>query len=309
MSEKVVAEIYHQVQVHHNKLEVLLKGNTGPYVVILTGMGCSFDEWHEVTEVLGVTNRVLMYHRPGLGESELGVRKRNTEATVQELYELLAYYEINEPVYLVGHSYGGLSAQHFARLFPDKVAGMVLVDSTSTDLARLDELDLPMLDEESDEKWIEKCLRYAAMDQEQLRKIIKPSLTDQQKKFPKTLQNRLIDFQVNPLLYKAMASEIQCWKQDAKVIQGLGEFPDVPLIVMGRDKEWSIQSQLQSGIPEWELRCFEEMWEDLITKQAELSTCSELIFTERAGHSVYLDRADCVIEWIYKVMRQKVNLQ
>ncbi len=33
-------------------------------------MGSSFHEWYEVTEILSKTNRVLMYHRPGLGESK-----------------------------------------------------------------------------------------------------------------------------------------------------------------------------------------------------------------------------------------------
>ncbi len=245
-----------------------------------------------------------MYHRPGLGQSELGEEIRNTEATVQDVHQLLTYFEIDEPVYLVGHSYGGLCAQHFAKMYPERIAGMVLVDSTSIHLERLDELDLPVLNEESDEKWVDKCLQYAAMDKEQLRTILNPSLNDHFRRFPDFVQQRLLEFQINPLLYKAMASEILNWKRDAERIKELGDFPNIPLIIIGRDKEWTIRSEMEAGIPEWELRCFENSWEELIIEQAKLSTDSVLIFAERSGHAIYLDRPDCVIASINSVVRK-----
>src|SRR5690606_9786224 len=106
-------------------------------VIILTGMGSSFDEWHYITETLSETNRIVMFHRPGLGKSEIGNETRNTEAIVNELVELMKVLEIHEPIILVGHSYGGLCAQHFAKIYPEKIAGLVLVDSTSVDLHEL----------------------------------------------------------------------------------------------------------------------------------------------------------------------------
>ncbi len=81
--------------------------------------------------------------------------------------------EICEPVILVGHSYGGLCVQHFAIEHPERVAGVVLVDSSSIDLKELDELNLPVLDDgESDEIWMEKCHSYSLMEKEELRKIL-----------------------------------------------------------------------------------------------------------------------------------------
>lgn len=180
------------------------KGYSGTPIFILTGMGCSFDEWHEITETLSKTNRVFMFHRPGLGESEIGNEVRNTEAVVNEMQEMMRLLEIDEQILLVGHSYGGLCVQHFVQLHPENVKGIVLVDSTSVDLRILDELDLPVLNEDSDEKWMEKCLLYSNMNQEELREMINPSLTEKQKLFPLQIQHRLMDFQTNPNLYKAM---------------------------------------------------------------------------------------------------------
>lgn len=51
-------------------------------------MGSSFEEWYEVLEKLSETNQVLMFHRPGLGESEIGDDNRNTHDAAEELHKL-----------------------------------------------------------------------------------------------------------------------------------------------------------------------------------------------------------------------------
>lgn len=280
-------------------MEILQKGKNGIPIIILTGMGCSFDEWHDVIETLSKSNRVIMFHRPGLGESEIQNEVRNTQAVVEEINELLLLLEIHEPVLLVGHSYGGLCAQHFVKEHPKKVAGVVLVDSTSVDLKVLDELDTPVLNEDSsDEIWLENCRTYSLMNEEELREIINPTLTKKQKLFPFDVQQRLIKFPVNPTLYKAMHCEISNWKQDADTIKNLGEFPNVPLIVIGRDKEHNVTLGIEDGLPEWELRIFEEKWQELITNQMNLSENSKLILAQQASHSIHIDRPDIIIESI-----------
>nr|WP_188498358.1 alpha/beta hydrolase [Pullulanibacillus pueri] len=279
------------------------KGENGTPIIILTGMGCSYYDWYEVTEQLGHTNRVIMFHRQGLGKSEIVTEIQNTEATVRQLMEVILYLKIQEPFILVGHSYGGLCAQHFTKLYPQHIKGLVLVDSTSVDMNVLDDLNLPVLDEDSTDKvWLEKCKLYSSMNKEELRKILNPSLTNKQKKFPKAIQERLIEFQINPALYKAMHSEIENWKKDAEIIKNLGDFPSIPLIVIGRDKEYSIKLDVAEGLPEWELRVYEDKWHELIVSQSNLSTLSQLIFAEQASHLVYLDRPDIVIDAIQKLM-------
>ncbi|WP_316247217.1 alpha/beta hydrolase [Rossellomorea vietnamensis] len=291
-----------RIAINNAYLEVRYEGGDGPLVVILTGMGCSFEEWHDIIETLLPTNRILTFHRQGQGQSDIGEGVCSTESAVRDLNELLSYFKIEEPFYLVGHSYGGLCAQHFAKVFPEWLAGVILVDSTSVDLKELDALDTPVLNEESDEAWIGKCLDYAQKDKEELREIIKPALSEQHLQFPTYVQERLIDFQITPTLYKAMASEIQQWKNDAEVIKELGGFPDVPLMVIGRDSEFTINAELNSGIPLEELRRFEEKWRELISIQGSLSPKSEVIFAGNSGHSVYLDRPDLIVECIHRMI-------
>src|SRR5699024_8136542 len=210
-------DIKQTVLINHNKIEVQYNGDSGPLIVILTGMGCPFDEWYNIIENLHHNNRILTFHRRGLGQSEMGGRIRGTESTVRDLAELLNHFEIEEPIYIVGHSYGGLCAQHFVKIYPGSVAGVVLVDSTSVELKVLDELDLPVMNEKTDEVWIEQCLNYATKDEEQLRAIIKPSLNDKHHHFHDKIQQRILDFQVSPTIYKAMESEMKERKNDTEI--------------------------------------------------------------------------------------------
>lgn len=292
------------LKVKQKKLEVLRKGNKGKPIVILTGMGCSFDEWHNITDTLSKTNRVVMFHRPGLGESEIGNEARNTDAVVKELVELISILEITEPIILVGHSYAGLCAQHFAKSNPQKVAGIVLVDSTSVDLKELDALDLPVMDEdEADEVWLDKCKSFSFMEQEQLRDIVNPTLSEKLDLLPSEIQQRLLDFQIRPSLYKAMYSEISNWNEDAEKIKSLETTLNVPLIVIGRDTEFNIKLGTQNGLPEEELKTFEEKWQELIMRQRNLSSNSNLVFAERADHSIHISRPDIVIKSILEVVK------
>lgn len=293
------------VTINKKRIEISQKGNRGTPIIILTGMGCSFEEWYEVTKKLSEENRVIMFHRPGLGESEIGEGERNTFKTVEETNELLRLLDIKDPIVIVGHSYGGLCAQHFVKIYPQKVRGLVLVDSTSEDLEILDMLNLPVLNEEStDELWIQKCANYSLMEKETLNEIIRPSLNEKQKLLPIDIQQHLIDFQLKPELYKAMKSEVENWKNDALIIKNLGGINDIPIVIIGRDKDYNVQIGIEEGLPEWEIRLFEQTWQELIIKQAGLSHNSELLFAKHSSHSIYLDRPDILIQAINKVIKQ-----
>lgn len=61
MGVKKISEI---LVVNQKNMEILQRGENGTPIIILTGLGCSFDEWHDVITTLSKTNRVVMYHRP-----------------------------------------------------------------------------------------------------------------------------------------------------------------------------------------------------------------------------------------------------
>jgi pimeloyl-ACP methyl ester carboxylesterase len=67
-----------------------------------------------------------------MGWSEMGPDPRDARQITSELHTLLSKAGIEGPYVLVGHSFGGMYMQTYAARYPDEVAGVGLVD-TSTD--------------------------------------------------------------------------------------------------------------------------------------------------------------------------------
>ncbi|PEW05510.1 alpha/beta hydrolase [Bacillus cereus] len=281
--------IYTFVEILGQNLEVYIKGNSKQTVVIQTGMTCSFYDWLPIMEQLSRHFTVVSYHRPGYGKSELGIHPRTTIQVTKELHMLLQKLAIHEPIILIGHSYGGLCAQHFAMLHEDRLQALILVDSTSMNLHRLDELYLPVSDQtDSDDMWIQKYNTYSKMDVDTLYNELKPMLVNHSK--------HCIEFSTSPSLYKATASELSEWKNCARSIKELYKTVEIPFIIIGRDPQYSITQLIEGGMPKEEATRLEAMWQELIREQLHLSINSQYILAEHAGHGIENDRPDIIIE-------------
>ncbi|PEF55157.1 alpha/beta hydrolase [Bacillus cereus] len=290
--------MYKLVEVLGQTIEVYIKGSSKQTVVIQTGMTCSFYDWLPIIEKLSQHFTVVSYHRPGYGKSELGNYSRTTLQVTKELHLLLQKLDIHEPIILIGHSYGGLCAQHFAMLHEDKLQALILVDSTSMNLHRLDELHLPISDQtDSDDMWLQKYNTYSKMDVDMLSNELKPILANQSRQY--------IEFSTSPTLYKATASELSTWKNCARSIKELYKTLEVPLIVIGRDPQYSITHLTEGGMQKEEATQLEAMWQELIHEQLQLSINSQYILAEHAGHGIENDRPDIIIEAVQSVRIKK----
>ncbi|WP_392387738.1 alpha/beta hydrolase [Bacillus paranthracis] len=275
-----------------------MKGSSKQTVVIQTGMTCSFYDWLPIIEKLSQHFTVVSYHRPGYGKSELRNHSRTTLQTTKELHMLLQKLDIHEPIILIGHSYGGLCAQHFAMLYENKLQSLILVDSTSMNLHRLNELHLPISDQtDSDDMWLQKYNTYSKMDVDMLSNELKTMLADQSR--------QQIEFSTSPTLYKATASELSEWKNCARSIKELYKTLEVPLIVIGRDPQYSITQLTEGGMQKEEATQLEAMWQELIHEQLQLSINSQYILAEHAGHGIENDRPDIIIEAVQSVRIKK----
>jgi pimeloyl-ACP methyl ester carboxylesterase len=108
-------------------------GQGSPTVVLDGGSGEMSADWVLVQREVSATTRVCAYDRTGMGWSEVGPEPRDARRISGELHALLAEAGIEGPYVLVGHSFGGLYAQTYAARYPDKVAGVALVDSSQPD--------------------------------------------------------------------------------------------------------------------------------------------------------------------------------
>lgn len=114
----------------HEMVEV---GRGSPVVVFESGIGETLTTWEKVYPAVANFTQAIAYSRSGYGRSSAPASDRNGKNAVSELRAFLAERGLHGPYVLVGHSLGGLYAELYAKLYPEEVAGLVLVDPTPVD--------------------------------------------------------------------------------------------------------------------------------------------------------------------------------
>lgn len=126
-----------------DQLEVARRGKGAPAVVLIHGLGDDMKTWDAVLKPLSAVSEVIAFNRPGYGKSSWSGAPRDAITISNEIEAMLDQAKLNGPVILVGHSLGGIYAQVFARRFPSRVAGLVLVDTTVPGQAELIRTTMP----------------------------------------------------------------------------------------------------------------------------------------------------------------------
>jgi pimeloyl-ACP methyl ester carboxylesterase len=114
-----------------HRLHIDCQGAGGPTVVLFNGMGEFSGSWARITNQIGQTTRVCAYDRAGQAWSDDVDEPQDGVAAAADLNALLTAAGEQGPYVLVGHSIGGPYALTYAAQYPEDVAGMVLLDSSS----------------------------------------------------------------------------------------------------------------------------------------------------------------------------------
>jgi len=115
-------------------LRMFIRGHGSPVVVFETGgrgsVGAPLEMWSLVQPAVSKFTTTVSYDRAGVGMSDPGPEPRDARQIARELHTALRNAGLFPPYVLVGHSFGGPLIRVYAGMFPDEVAGMVLVDPT-----------------------------------------------------------------------------------------------------------------------------------------------------------------------------------
>jgi len=120
-----------------------LAGHGEPTVVFQSGLGDGKDVWARVLPEAAKRHTVLAYDRPGYGASPKTTAPRDPCTVAEQQHQLLAKLGLKPPYVLVGNSLGGLYQYVYAKLYPQEVAGLVLLDPTHPDHWRRMQSDAP----------------------------------------------------------------------------------------------------------------------------------------------------------------------
>jgi pimeloyl-ACP methyl ester carboxylesterase len=102
---------------------------TGPRTVLLDAGGSDWSViWALVQPQVAHQARTCAYDRAGLGYSDPAPGPRTPIAIVEDMRALIKAAGLQRPLVLVGHSFGGFNVKLYAALYPEDVAGLMLVD-------------------------------------------------------------------------------------------------------------------------------------------------------------------------------------
>ncbi len=118
------------VKAGRHRIEATAFGAGQPAVVIEPAFGGCARAWRQIAETLAEDTTVVTYDRVPYGASSPARDGRTPGEVAADLHVVLRSLNITGPLVLVGHSLGGIYVRAYSARHIDRVAGMVLVDSS-----------------------------------------------------------------------------------------------------------------------------------------------------------------------------------
>lgn len=141
-------------QVDGATVEYVLAGAGVPAVVLVNGAGGPVEGWFKIFARLASQRCTFAWNRPGIDQSSKPSVPQTAYEVVESLRDLLDVLAVPPPYVLVGHSLGGLIVNLFARLYPEEVAAVVMLEATAPDDVRI----LPRFENRA-QRWLKRLGR------------------------------------------------------------------------------------------------------------------------------------------------------
>lgn len=304
------------IDIGGRRLNLFCTGS-GPRTVLFDAGGSDWSViWALVQPAIAAKARACTYDRAGLGYSDPAKGTRAPIEIVEDMRALIKAAGLTRPVVLVGHSLGGFNMKLYAALYPDDVAGLVLLDPAEdrTD-ARTRALVRSRLGAQAairsellDTNWLRRSIaRYAdcaAAARDKPMDAASPlyrSCTDPARPaLGPAIAAERARIQVTAAYQQAQASEFanSVYGNDDQdeayaALFRPGLFGDRPLIVLTHgNHDASDPADAADFAAQIAMHC----------ETAGLSRQGELRVVDRSDHYIELDRPDAVIQAIHDVL-------
>ena len=124
------SQTFTRVVIDGRTMRMLVTGSGESTVVFENGLGPPLEMWGKVQPQVSRFAKTVTYDRLGVGLSDDVPPPRDGRRLAAELGRALPAAGMAPPYILVGASLGGPYIRIYAAMYPDDVAGMVLVDPT-----------------------------------------------------------------------------------------------------------------------------------------------------------------------------------
>lgn len=279
----------------------LIGDPTNPGIVIETALSASSAEWWHLAKRWGRKYRILLYDRAGYGQSSPSSLRRTPGNVASELNQLVQYCKMQDFI-IIGHSMGGLFAQNYARLYPNKVKGIILVDPVSPNNFMLRNL---LSEEEFAKSGIDKsrnlkagliaCTLYIG-------KLFIPILRKgppffYYNEFNKEAEKYILNNFTSKYMYQAAIEEYS-YLEDKTLMERLSNtesFPKIPLHLICHTPEVMIKEiEYYGGADRRTAEKIDNIWVSLMKEYLLYSNSSFFQSAHNSGHYIHLSEPDII---------------
>lgn len=268
------------IDVNGRKMHIYCIGNKSPTIILDSGTGGFSLEWKDIQHSLSQYVRVCAYDRAGYGWSDMGPLPRTTKKITHELHTLLQNAGIHGPYIMVGHSFGGFTAQYFARYFNHEIAGIVLIDSSHEEqVYRLPENG--------------KDVVRRSLHQDRSNMVTRSVLHEH---FPKEVAAVAQQLMTRWTALLTWREEMANYALSSRELRDVHDRPilEIPIVVLTRGK------RVWPNTPYGD--AMETVWKELQDELSSLNGNSTHIIAENSGHVIHLDEPELVVDAIHDVL-------
>jgi len=273
----------HLVNVNGRSMHINCTGQGSPTVVLDAGLGDTYLSWQKVQPEIAQFAPVCSYDRAGIGYSDPSSQPRTSRVIATELHELLLAAHIPPPYILVGNSMGGYDMRVYAGMYPNEVAGMVLVDASHPDQENRFPAELKSMEG----SWQREAefLEYATPLG--IPRLL--GLCDEEAAVRAAECNWHTEHE--------KTTEMRTFSQSAAEAATVTSLGDIPLEVLSHDPD-----KPSAELPADLAKSVNEAWEKMQEELAHLSTRGTKSIAKNSSHYIQLDRPELVINAVRKVV-------
>jgi len=281
------------------KLHIHCTGRGGPTVILDSGLGLSSIDWTLVQSKIAEFSQVCSYDRAGYGWSDESPYPRTSVQMMEELNTLLTEAGIPPPYILVGHSLGGINIRVFTNLYPEKVAGLVLIDPSHEQQINPKQLPPPPEDIQPN-RFLDLVRVRLGITRLQLL-LSNQTITPQQ--FPESIQDIWLAKLSTTKQTKTSLDESYNIDDNLKNIASMDDHVgDKPLIViMGAKLQGLEKLGYSEEWVEWD-RKFREFMNTLNKDFADKAPKGKYMIAEESGHMIPWQQPTIIVEAVREMV-------
>ena len=270
-----------------------------PVVVVSPGSGSSVAQWALVQPEVAKFARICVYDRPGVGWSFSTPEGQTYQEEAEDVHTLLQKAGIQGPYILAGHSYGGAVMQTYAGLYPQEVAGMVMVDVVTRGIEtaypeqyqtnlRISRQVISVFSTPG----VFRLMQWLGM---------MPATTPLFDRLPPEMRKTVYALDYNSRLGLVSKANQASFEERNVQFLSAAPLPDVPMIVIVRGKPDEIQGP---PLDEETIQRAEQAWRYGHENLADQVSEGTLILAEGSGHMVIIEKPEMVIDAIRTILNK-----